>query len=290
MFSSEPPTVRRNSNLSRINEHTVSTSKSLALRIYSDTKPHNLKLADLQKGLIFVYYGKERVGEGAGFGVPVIMASGETYFSKSSNVYISQQENLTILRKEFFMDHVARNKFRNMKLENHSVRTVFKSLSELYQNHRRLRFPILTLKTLPLKMGVSTTFVKTASIGKVALTYTINQGHISVEADFNSLKTQNLERIFILNEQGPRFFTRYSDSGGTQLVNTQIGAWDTVDADWASITDAEGKVGFRLKKIENSLFRRGREFQEGILEWIGLDYEVDPKTVLFSYDIEIIGA
>jgi hypothetical protein len=160
----------------------------------------------------------------------------------------------------------------------------------LYQNHRRLRFPILTLKTLPLKLGVSTTFVKTASIGKVTFTYTINQGHILVKADFNSLKTRNLERIFILNEQGSRFFTKYSDSDGTQLTNEQIGAWDITEADWASITDAQDKVGFRLKKIENSLLRRGREFQKGILEWIGLDYEVDPGAVSADYEIEIIGA
>jgi hypothetical protein len=290
MFSSTSSTVRRNSRLSKINEHTVFISESLAFRIYSNTKPHNLKLTDLQKGLIFVYNGKEKVGEGIGFGVPVIMSSGETYFSKSSNVYLSQQEDRTILCKEFLMDHVARNRFRNVRLENHGVRIVFKSLSELYQNHRRLRFPILTLKTLPLKLGVSTTFVKTASIGKVTFTYTINQGHILVNADFNSLKTRNLERIFILNEQGSRFFTKYSDSDGTQLTNEQIGAWDITEADWASITDAQDKVGFRLKKIENSLLRRGREFQKGILEWIGLDYEVDPGAVSADYEIEIIGA
>ncbi|HYA22380.1 MAG TPA: hypothetical protein VEG31_04350, partial [Thermoproteota archaeon] len=64
-----------------LGSYTIPLRASLALRIYSDNRPHNLKIAELQKGLILVHDEEELVGEGSGFGVPVLLCSGETYFS-----------------------------------------------------------------------------------------------------------------------------------------------------------------------------------------------------------------
>jgi hypothetical protein len=110
------------------------------------------------------------------------------------------------------------------------------------------------------------------------------------KADFSGLKQPVVEKVFIMNEQGTRFFRVCRDSCGKQLVDEQISAWDHVEADWAAIMNAEGNVGFRLRKINNSILRMGREFQEGYLDWIGLDYEVDPRTKTFRYEIEVLGA
>lgn len=110
-----------------------------------------------------------------------------------------------------------------------------------------------------------------------------------MKVDFNCLKRENLQKIFVLNEQGSTFFRRYLDSNGTELVEKEIGAWDRIEAKWASITDLNGRVGFRLRRMKNSLLRRGREALDGWLDWVGLDYEVNPKHSVFEYEIEILG-
>lgn len=288
MSSTERLTTKCDSVFSKIDKLTVPLSKSLTLRIYSDTKPCNWKTADLQKGIILVYKGIETVGEGTGFGVPVLIYSDETYFSGSSHVYLSRQNSFTIIRKEFLMDKITRNRFRNVRLENRKLRTILRYTAELYQKHKHLRF--LTLKNLNMKIGVRAGFVETASVGKVIVTYGIGQGHILVKADFSSLKREDLQKIFMLNEQGSRIFRRYLDSSGTKLTDEQIGVWDANEAEWASITDLRGTVGFRLWRTKNSVLRRGREFLEGCLDWVGLNYEINPKKAVFEYEIKILGA
>lgn len=287
MSSTSPLTIRRDSKFSKIDKYTIPLSSSLALRIYSDTKPHNSHIADLQKGLILVHKGIETVGEGTGFGVPVLLYSDETYFSGSSHVYLSRQNDFKIIRKEFFMDTVPRKRIRKVKLENQKLRAILRYLAELYQKHRHLR--LLTLNSLSKNMGVHTSFVKTAPVGKVIVTYGITQGRVQVKTDFSLLKRENLQKIFVLNEQGSKFFRRYSDSNGTKLVDKQIGAWETIETEWASITDLQGRIGFRLWNAKNTILRRGREFLKDCRDWAGLDYEVNPKNAVFEYEIEILG-
>ena len=64
----------------------------------------------------------EVVGEGTGFGVPIVKYFDETIFSGSSFLQVHKHENNVIIRKEFLMDIIARDKFRNLKLENTKVR------------------------------------------------------------------------------------------------------------------------------------------------------------------------
>jgi hypothetical protein len=267
--------------------YTVSLSNSLALRVYSDTRPFNWKIANLQKGLILVYKGVEAVGEGTGFGVPIGVYSDETYFSGLSNVRVCQREGSTIIRKEFLMDRVARNGIGDVKLENRRARAAIKHLAGLYQRHRRLRF--LKWKGLLKRIDVNTSFVKFPSVGKVAVTYSINQARLLVRADFTYLKKDGFEKFFMFNEQSSRFFRRYSDSEGAQLVDDEIGAWDEIKAEWASVTDSSGTFGFRLQPHANSKLRRGREFLKDSLDWVGLDYDVDVKDSVFEYQIEVLG-
>jgi hypothetical protein len=92
-----------------------------------------------------------------------------------------------------------------------------------------------------------------------------------------------------MNEQGSSFFEEYTDSHGRRLIREEIGAWDTIMAEWASLMLANGKVGFRLWMVKNSILRRGREFMKGSLDWVGLDYEVNPASTVFDYSIELLG-
>jgi hypothetical protein len=274
-------------DFSPIDKCTVPISDSLALRIYSDTRPHNLKIADLQKGLILVYRAAEMVGEGSGFGFPVLVYSNETYFSGTSRVSLFQGENHTIIRKEFTMDRISRNRFRNIKLENRKARTMIRYMAELYQKHPRFRF--LAMKGLTRKIYIDTSFVKARPVGNVAVNYAISGRCILVKVDFELSKRKGLHRIFVLNEQGSGFFRKYVDSGGMELVDEEIGAWDRIEAEWARLTDIRDSFGFRLQRVDDSVLRRGREFLKDSLEWVGLDYELSSGNAAFGYEIEILG-
>ena len=267
--------------------HTVPLSKSLAIRVYADTRPHNWKIAELQKGLILVSNGSERVGEGAGFGLPVLVCSNETYFSGTSSVHISRSDDQWSIRKEFLMDRVARNNFRNVNLQNRGARSLISHLSRLYREQPQFRF--LVLKKLTRKIHIGTSFVETAPSARVAVVYKIGERKIQVHVDFRNVKTDRLEKIFVLNEQGSMFFRRYLDSEGVELTDAQIGAWDEVRSEWASIDSPTGRFGFRLWKKGDAILRRCREYVEDSLDWTGLDYETSSGKTSFDYTIEIWG-
>jgi hypothetical protein len=56
-------------------------SDGFSVRLYEDARPPNGKLAPLQKGAVLVHNGTETIGEGAGFGAPVLNYAGTTYYS-----------------------------------------------------------------------------------------------------------------------------------------------------------------------------------------------------------------
>jgi len=267
-------------------EHTIPLSGSLAVRIYSDTRPNNLLIADLQKGLILVYDGVELIGEGAGFGTPVLLYSHETYFSGTSQVSLSLQGDSVTLCKEFFMDRVPRRGFRGVDFENHTLRAIFRHLDRLYQRHRNLR---LLLSTNPYaKLGAYIRFVEKAAVGKVIVTYSINQNCVHVKMEFSPLKRRDLKKIVVLNEQSSRFFRRYLDSNGTGYVDEEIGEWEAVKADRAMLMDQHSRVGFCLRRAKEAIMHLGREYRKNELDWIGLDYEIAPETETFEYEISLL--
>jgi hypothetical protein len=274
-------------SFSVINAYTVSISNHSALRVYSDARPHNWKLAELQKGLILVYHGKERVGEGTGFGIPVIMGADETYFSGTSKVYLFHRRDRWVIRKEFVLDRITRSKFRNVTLENRTARAIFAYSAGLYQRHTHLRS--LALKELTRTLHVDTAFVKAPPLGKVIVTFVIRGRHILVRADFRHLERERVRRIFMMNEQGSTFFRNYFNSQEKKLTDGKIGAWDGIDAEWAGLVASQSGFGFRLWRKENCILRRGREFLKDYLDWVGLDYEVSPDRDTFDYVIEILG-
>jgi hypothetical protein len=268
--------------------YTLCLSSSVALRVYSNTKPCNLKIANLQKGLVFVHDGIERVGEGAGFGFPVLMYEKDTYFSGSATVSITQEGSSVTIRKEFFMDRIARNKFRNVHLQNGKARTFIKYLTLLYQKNRNLRF--LFLKEFLLNFGFEAAYIKVIPIGKLVVTFNIHESAIDVKVDYSNLRRKHLlRRLFILNEQSANFFRTYSDADRGSLIDKKIGAWEPVASNWACLMDQHRRVGYRLREIRNSVLRRGRETMRDCLDWAGLDYEVTPIGGLFEYEIELLG-
>jgi hypothetical protein len=283
------PNKSENASYSTETQHIHFISDSVTLRICSDTSPQNLKTADLQKGIILLHKGAEVIGEGTGFGVPIAKYSDETFFSSSAFLQIEKQENLVIIRKEFSMDRVLRDKIRNLKLENIQARKLIDFFSDQYQKHKRLAQIILWAKQYLLKLGINSVFVKAIPKGKVTVTYTLEGNRILVKLNFNQLDRSNLQKVFVLNEHSALFFRKYSDSEGLALTDEEIGAWNIVTAQFARIADNQGKIGFNLKNVDGAILRRGREFMEGSLDWIGLDYELDGSCDQFEYEIEILG-
>jgi hypothetical protein len=271
----------------KTDEFFVSLSNTLALRIYANTKPYNLKIANLQKGLIFICEGEEKVGEGTGFGFPILITPRETYFSSSAEVFVTQNAEFIRIKKDFYLDKVARNGFGNVNLENRKARAFIRYLSNFYQRNSHFRF--LSLKRILLKTGIRSTFVRIAPIGKISVIYDVKDTLVNVKVDCRHVKTLRAQKVFVLNEQSASFFRKYSDAQGLILVDNQIGAWDVVGTEWACLTDLQGKVGYRLWSSFGNVLRRGREIMKDRLDWVGLDYEIDPKTEVFEYKIEILG-
>lgn len=275
----------RNSAISEIDEYDIPISECIALKTSVDTRPHNLITANLQKGLRFVYKREEMVGEGTGFGVPVILCSDETYFSGSSRLCLYRKRNSITIRKEFLMDKIQRKEFGGIRLENQKLRAAWKSMDRLYQKHRHLQ---IFAAALDGKLGVHFSFVKAEPLGKVTVTYSAIKNRLNIRVDLNLTMRKELRKVFLLNEQGTTFFRNYSDSNGIQLADNQIGAWQRVEAESACISDMQRRVGFSLQKKKDSILHVGRELLRGSADWIGLDYELANWNGPFEYGIEFL--
>jgi hypothetical protein len=284
----EPILRLNNQQLPDLDKFSIPVSSCLSLDVYSSTKPHNLKIASLQKGLILTCNGVEKVGEGAGFGFPALVGFEETFFSRSASVTLSRTSESIKVVKEFDMNSVARNTLGNARLENQQVRAFVKRLCDLYQNNKHFRF--LPLNKCILDMGVETRFKKIESAGRIPVTYEISGNVVDVRVDLNQIEKKHRKAVFVLNEQSASFFRRYSDSQGTTLVDDKIGAWDKVNAEHAWFTDIQQQFGFRLRQSKSAVLRRGRETMRNCLDWVGLDYELNPNVDVFEYSIELLGA
>ena len=73
------------------------------------------------------------------------------------------------------------------------------------------------------------------------------------------------------------------------MTDEEIGAWNGVTAQSAKIADKQDRISFNLKNVEGTMLRRGRELMKSSLNWIGLDYELNPEHDSFEYEIEILG-
>jgi hypothetical protein len=184
------------------------------------------------------------------------------------------------------MDRVQRKEIRGTRLENQKLRAAWRFLDKLYRNHHHLQSIAST--DMAKRMGIKLAFINADPVGKVIVTYRIGSNDINARADFSLLRKDGLRRIFLLNEQGAKFFRRYSDSSDSSMTDNRIGGWRNVDAKSASITDAQGKIGFVLSKKKDSKLYVGREVVNGSADWIGLDYELDHTHSTFEYEIRIM--
>lgn len=281
-------TLERKFNLLQEGVYTAPLTSNLALRVYVDSRPHNLEIAPLHKGLVLVFNGKELVEEGAGFGVPVVVFSDKTYFPGSAHLSIVENGEEWSFIKTFYLDTVSRKVWTNkILLDKFPYRSFSRTCEDIYRNYpasQRFLFPLVKLRN---RLGIRTHFIRAESRGKVTVTYKINHDSVDIEADFTGISKRHCKKVLLLNEQGSTFFRRFFDSDGLNLVDEAIGPWELVEADWACFSNLDSNIRFCLRTFPNCRLLRGRECVEGRLGWAGIAYELSPSLGLFQYNVRI---
>jgi hypothetical protein len=267
---------------------TVGCQRGLSCRIYPDNRPKNLEISALQKGVILMADNVELIEEGAGFGVPIAKCADHTYFSSTALVHachISRQE--AFVRKTFVLDAVSSKQFHRVYVNRDVYELFNQAFEQVYLNGRQLR-PLLNWSMQLQKMlGLQTKFIKIQPLGAVVVTYHFQASQINIHADFSGLKRNACQTILLLNEQGASTFRRYSDSGGTRLIDGAISPWAQVKANEASFSNLNRSLGFTLESKDNTLLVRGREQIADRFSWAGLSYSLPPTINCFEYDVTL---
>ena len=265
---------------------TIETRNGVVLRLYPDTRPHCLEIAALQKGLILVFDDVELVEEGVGFGVPVVKFDDKTYFSSSALTSIHKNNEYYTLVKSFSLDTVSRKRiWKGPYIKDDFYSFIHKLFEKPYLRHNRQRVFFDKVMELRNALEINTEFVKVKPRGTITFRYSFFPKLIQVEADMSALYRTGCKEILILNEQGSVFFRKYFDSDGLVLFDDQIGAWERVEAEEASMSDVRRNLAFTLKNKKGAQLHRGSERVKGRLSWAGLDYSLSKDARFFSYEI-----
>lgn len=268
---------------------TTGIDRDIGVRIYSDTRPHNLDGAPLQKGLILLLEEKELIEEGMGFGAPVVDYADRTFFSSDAQTVVSDEGQEKIVMKTFKLNSVLRKQLSSGPyIESVLYNPIARRLIDRYRGggmEPQFKF-IMSLINM---LNIHTRFQKTKARGDIILTYRIRHRTINIEVNLTGLHRNGCRNIIILNEQGSAFFTRYQDGSGLILRDNQIGPWEKIRAPHASFSDTDGNLMFELENSGDAELFRGREMVRGRLAWAGLDYILDPSTDRFWYSIKLGG-
>jgi hypothetical protein len=266
---------------------TVGVDGHVSCRLYRDTRPHFLEIAQLQKGLVLMTDGRELIEEGVGFGAPVVQYEDCTYFSSSAEVSVEKEGNHEVLVKSFVLDAVSRKRVGKAFLNDYFYDFIHRPFDAIYMHNKRLKPVFNKIVELVKVLGVNTEFVKVKPRGVITVRYTCLSGSVEVAVSLAQLNKFGCKEILILNEQGAAFFRKYADSDGLVLINGQVGVWELVKAEEASFSNANGKVAFSLRNVEGSVFFRGREKIQNRCSWVGLGYSLHPRLKFFRYVIKL---
>jgi hypothetical protein len=262
-----------------------SINDSVVLRIYSDQRPMNLETSSLQKGVVLEHNKQEVIGEGLGFGVPLVKYNDKTFFSGTSEIILDSATN--IIHKKYVLDTISKKYYKGNLISDKIYRPIHRAFTFFYLIFKPLRFFFDYLMHLRETVGIQTSFHKTEPRSTVYMTYQITGNKLHVKADFSKIKSDNVEEFVVLNEQGAMFFKSYSDSEGTELYNEMIGPWHIVEAEKASLIDKSRDLSFTLWNLDTASMVRGWENVPGRLSWTGLNYIFKPEIKKMAYSILI---
>ncbi len=202
----------------------------------------------------------ELVEEGAGFGVPIAKYRDSTYFSSTAQLsMMHESKNALIIKKIFQLDAVSKKQVQGSYIDDNLYSAFHKIFEITYLNHQKMRPVFDWIMSLRKTLGVNTKFTKTASRGKVVVTYSCHSNFVKIDVDFSLLDKNLCKEILLLNEQGATNFRKYSDTNGITLYDRQVGAWAKVTAEKASFLDVQRHLSFTLENVEGAELYRGRE-------------------------------
>jgi hypothetical protein len=258
------------------------------VRIYPDSRPHCLETAPLHKGLVLILDNQEIIEEGMGYGVPVVKYKDKTYFSSTAQVSIYQKQSKCNIKKTYTLDAISRKKiWRSSYIDDDVYSLARKTFAKLYLKHKKVSPLFNNVMVLRNMAKIKTEFQKVKPKGTVAVNYEIQPVAINVSIDFSDLTLDGCEELLVLNEQGSNTFDTYVDSNGLTLSGRQIGGWDKVTANQASMSSGKKQIAFCLQKNRIASLFRGWENTRGRFSWAGLNYSLNPGNRIFDYSIRL---
>lgn len=263
----------------KLNDHVL-------FRLYPDNRPTNLETSKLHKGLILEFKGTEHVGQGIGFGVPVVKYHDKTYFPGESRIkFDKNQPNKA--SKTYDMNTISKKYIKNSSISDKLYQPLHRIFTFFYLRLPTLRQVFDNVMILKETIGIHTEFIQVKSRGTITTAYEILENTIKITVQLTNLDLENSKEIGIFNEQGAEFFKRYQDSSGLVLFEKKIGAWEKVVAAQALFSDDENGIKFGLRTKPDTSLIRGWEHVLGRLSWSGLNYTFKPGRSSFTYSIEI---
>jgi hypothetical protein len=256
---------------------------NLGLRIYPDRRPGNLEIAGIHKALVLVRGGKEIIEEGAGFGLPVVKYKDKTYFPGSAILTLLKSEPPPIVVKSYLLDTISIKSLGRSRISDTFYQPIHTTFARFYLSLGKLRPIFDTLIKLRDTVGLRTNFEATTPRGKVDIIYTLYPDY--VEISVSPYLDQDFKELILLNEQGASTFRRYIDSS-KQFIDRQMGAWDRIDFNEATLSDLNGGLSFTVERPNGAGFWRGRESVRGKLSWAGLALSFK-NTEKIKYTIRI---
>lgn len=267
---------------------TIDISSRLAARLYEDCSPHCMETAPIQKGLVLVLDGKELIEEGMGFGTPVVKYHDKTYFSGSSELAVSGTSSSPCVSKTYILDSISRKKLgQTSYIDDGVYSSIRKTFARLYLTQKSLSPLFNVMMELRQAAKIKTEFMKVAPRGSIRVTYDFQIESINVYVDFSKLSLSGCDEILVLNEQGSTTFDKYSDADGLELLRRNIGAWDAVTADEASMVSGSGQLAFSLRNMREAVLFRGWERARNRFSWAGLSYSLHPTQGVLNYAITL---
>jgi hypothetical protein len=246
--------------------YTNNATGKLALRVYPDRRPGNLEIAGIQKAIVLLHGGIEVIEEGAGFGLPIAKYADKTFFPGSATLKIIEGTS-PVAVKTYQMDTISIKSLGKSRISDRIYHPAHKAFARVYLSIDTLRPVFDTMIGLRDTAGLKTNFVATRSRGEVEVRYIFHQDRVEIEAIPRLNK--RCEELIMLNEQGASTFRRYSGEGKT-LIDREMGAWNRIDAEEATLSNLEGSLAFTVVRPNSAGFWRGRESVKGRLSWAGL--------------------
>lgn len=237
--------------------------------------------SELQKGLIIFFGTNPICGEGVGFGVPIVEYPNNTIFSTTAKF----ENKNGVFVKCFSMDSFSIKIWRNKKIKNRLYHIIQRKLANKYKKNPRIRLLLTYLIKLQTLFGIKSSYQRIYSKGVIKVRYFFEKKKIRIYVDSSGLTDKNYKRLLILNEQSSDF-NLYKDKFGI-LRTIDIGAWEEINSEWASLTNETLKLTFCMKNITGTKLYRGRELIKPRLDWSGFCYSVPYSKKVFEYIINI---